>query len=104
MSRKRVRLNEAESRGVTSPPPTDRLRIDIDRGMTGDKVNYPDPAAAPLGTDDEAAGHPVTGQERSMEASARQLSRRVTRQRISIWPYFSGIVAIILMIVALLAA
>ncbi|MGE6697294.1 hypothetical protein ACQKH5_06355 [Hyphomonas sp. NPDC076900] len=28
----------------------------IDSGNTGEKVNYPDPAAAPLGTDDEAAG------------------------------------------------
>jgi hypothetical protein len=33
-----------------------RLRADIDRGRTGDKVDWPDPAAAPLGTDDEAAG------------------------------------------------
>jgi hypothetical protein len=31
-----------------------RLRDDIDRGRTGDKVAWPDPAAAPLGTDDEA--------------------------------------------------
>lgn len=34
----------------------DRLREEIDRGRTGDKVPFPDPAAAPLGTDDEAAG------------------------------------------------
>ena len=33
-----------------------RLRADIDRGQTGDKVDAPDPAAAPLGTDDEAGG------------------------------------------------
>lgn len=32
----------------------DRLRADIDAGRTGDKVPFPDPAAAPLGTDDEA--------------------------------------------------
>jgi hypothetical protein len=32
------------------------LRAAIDRGETGDKVAFPDPAAAPLGTDDEAAG------------------------------------------------
>lgn len=37
---------------------TDQLRDDIDRGRTGDKVRFPDPAAAPLGTDDEAAGNP----------------------------------------------
>jgi succinate dehydrogenase cytochrome b subunit len=29
-------------------------------GGTGDKVDFPDPAAAPLGTDDEAAGLPDT--------------------------------------------
>jgi len=34
----------------------DRLRDDIDRGRTGDKVAWPDLAAAPLGTDEEAAG------------------------------------------------
>ncbi len=28
----------------------------IDTGQTGDKVDYPDPAAAPLGTDEEAGG------------------------------------------------
>lgn len=36
------------------------LKKDIDQGLTGDKVSYPDPAASPLGTDDEAAGTPVT--------------------------------------------
>ncbi|MGE5616001.1 MAG: hypothetical protein ACM3X5_03725 [Bacillota bacterium] len=37
-----------------------QLRDAIDRGRTGSKVPYPDPAAAPLGTDDEAAGTPPT--------------------------------------------
>src|SRR3954466_15401286 len=37
----------------------DQLRADIDRGLTGDKVEASDPAAAPLGTDEEAAGTPV---------------------------------------------
>lgn len=36
------------------------LKKDIDRGLTGDKVSHPDPAASPLGTDDEAAGTPNT--------------------------------------------
>ena len=35
------------------------LRTAIDSGKTGDTVDYPDPAAAPLGTDEEAAGTPV---------------------------------------------
>jgi hypothetical protein len=35
-----------------------QLRDDIDAGRTGDKIDWPDPAAAPLGTDEEAAGTP----------------------------------------------
>lgn len=35
---------------------TEQLRDDIDRGRTGDKIPHGDPAAAPLGGDDEAAG------------------------------------------------
>ncbi|MBP2294782.1 hypothetical protein [Azospirillum rugosum] len=40
-------------------PPTmaaQRLRDATDKGLTGDKVPAADPAASPLGTDDEAAG------------------------------------------------
>lgn len=33
-----------------------QLRAAIDAGETGEKVNFPDPAAAPLGTDEEAGG------------------------------------------------
>jgi hypothetical protein len=40
-------------------PTASKLRHDIDRGRGGDKVDAIDPAAAPLGTDDEAAGTPV---------------------------------------------
>lgn len=35
-----------------------QLRDEIDKGGTGDKVPFSDPAAAPLGTDAEAGGHP----------------------------------------------
>lgn len=48
------------------------LKKDIDQGLTGDKVSYPDPAASPLGTDDEAAGTPVTQTQLDM---ARQAER-----------------------------
>lgn len=41
-----------------APATTDRLRHDIDSGETGDKADWPDPAVAPLGTDDEASGNP----------------------------------------------
>jgi hypothetical protein len=53
-------MNEA-----APPPPekpdgpvtnTAQLRAAIDSGRTGDKAAVGDPAAAPLGTDDEAAG------------------------------------------------
>lgn len=37
---------------------TEQLRKDIDSGRSGSKIAYPDPAAAPLGADDEAAGTP----------------------------------------------
>lgn len=48
---------------MTSPPNAPRrgatveqLRAVIDRGETGEKTPSSDPATAPLGTDDEAAG------------------------------------------------
>ena len=41
---------------VTEPKRStaDQLRYDVDRGRTGDKVSWPDPASVPLGTDEEA--------------------------------------------------
>ena len=48
---------------MSSPlPTTSQLRHDIDSGRTGEKVAAPDPAAAPLGTDEEAAGTPPSGE------------------------------------------
>ncbi|MBY6264655.1 hypothetical protein EI613_22430 [Azospirillum sp. 412522] len=43
-------------RPTTPSAEANRMRADIDQGLTGDKVPATDPAAAPLGTDDEAAG------------------------------------------------
>lgn len=48
---------------------SDRLRADIDAGRTHDKAPFPDPAAAPLGTDDEAAGHAPDTQRRRVAAA-----------------------------------
>lgn len=39
-----------------------QIKDDIDSGRTGDKVRAFDPAAAPLGTDEEAAGTPTPPQ------------------------------------------
>ena len=61
------------------------LRGDIDRGLTGDKVAVLDPAAVPLGTDEEAAGTPVDPavifQVRSRELEQGQQVRHAARVR-----------------------
>jgi hypothetical protein len=56
----------------TRPPTTAKLKADIDAGRTGDKVPAGDPALAPLGTDDEAAGNPPAAKERAMAAAHEQ--------------------------------
>ncbi len=53
-------------------PTSAELKDDIDSGRTGDKVGGFDPAAAPLGTDSEAAGAPPTAGE---VAQARRQER-----------------------------
>lgn len=42
----------------SSDPTTSMLKADINSGRTGDKNPVFDPGLSPLGTDDEAAGHP----------------------------------------------
>lgn len=54
------------------PGNPDALRGDIDAGRTGDKVAGFDPAAAPLGTDSEAAGTPPTRGEVLQARSAER--------------------------------
>jgi hypothetical protein len=51
-----------------SPHTTEQLRRSADEGGAGDKVRFPDPAAAPLGADDEAAGRPATADRVSLAA------------------------------------
>ncbi len=48
----------------------DALRHALDRGKGGDKTDFIDPAAAPLGTDDEAAGHPPTREQIALAAAS----------------------------------
>jgi hypothetical protein len=52
----KARLAAAGIEPLAHGDPIERLRADIDSGRTGEKVSASDPAAAPLGTDDEA-GH-----------------------------------------------
>lgn len=44
-----------------------QVRDDIDAGRTRDKIDHPDPATAPLGTDAEAGGAPAPVQPRSTD-------------------------------------
>ena len=81
--------------------PTDgaaaRLREDIDRGLTGDKVNSPDPAAAPLGTDEEAAGMriPVDAVERARTMETFRHAATHDRRRASTVWILIGIIVFI---------
>ncbi len=52
----------------------DQVRHRIDSGATGDKVAGSDPAAAPLGTDDEAGGAP--SQPRATEGKPKTPATR----------------------------
>jgi hypothetical protein len=59
---------------------TEQLRIAIDQGHAGDKVDASDPAAVPLGTDDEAGGTPNTGSQ-VREAAAHEVRPRPNSAR-----------------------
>ena len=65
---------ERPTEGATA----DQLRSDIDSGRAQDKVPNSDPAAAPLGTDAEAAGNPPTVEEVEL-ARQREVSGRASR-------------------------
>ena len=59
---------------MSSDDTLEQLRADIDSGRTRDKVSAPDPAMAPLGTDEEAAGT-------SPSPAAIALTRRLEASR-----------------------
>jgi hypothetical protein len=74
----------------------EQLRDDIDSGRTGDKVRGSDPAMAPLGTDAEAAGTPLSGADLA-QARRQEGSRGAAPQpkpRVGIWLYIAIVVAI----------
>ena len=50
-------------------PTSAQLRHGIASGQSGDKISNIDPAAAPLGTDDEAGGNPPTQQQLALAAT-----------------------------------
>ncbi len=88
-----------------SPKTSDKLRHAIDRGHGGDKVAYPDPAAAPLGTDDEAAGTPPSPERLDITfASEMRRPANYRRDRIGWVPAIVGALAFLTLIVIALAA
>lgn len=60
-------MSDPNDSGTVGTPNAAQLRARIDQGKTGDKIPATDPAAAPLGTDDEAAGTPVTPERAAIE-------------------------------------
>lgn len=65
---------------VSTTPTAQELKGAIDSGRTGDKVAFRDPGAAPLGTDDEAAGTPDTA-ARVATAMRQELTQGRSRTR-----------------------
>jgi hypothetical protein len=72
-----------------------QLRGDIDEGKTGDKVPGFDPAAAPLGTDDEAGGATtppgLAADERRQAASQGQAVERPNAAAPELAPVGGGV-------------
>jgi len=67
---------------LASPAPTTaQLKGDINSGQTGDKNPVFDPALAPLGTDDEAAGRPPSAFRIELAHKYERLERWMGRSR-----------------------
>jgi hypothetical protein len=86
-----------------------QLQADIQRGRTGSKVNVRDPAAAPLGTDEEAAGTPVRAGEVEYARRQERLAALSTDpDRSNKYPTWSGVLiwvaAVALLVVAVATA
>ena len=79
----------------SDPPTVDRLRLEISSGATGEQVSFPDRAAAPLGTDDEAAGTPASREARHLEASARPLPIEQAPKSLGPSAFYFGVVALL---------
>jgi len=71
-----------------------QLKADYDSGRTGDKVAVGDPAASPLGTDEEAGGTPLSGaaiaQAREQEARPEIAAGQAASQVNNVRPHRAG--------------
>lgn len=77
-----------------------QLRNDIDNGRTSDKVSCVDPAAAPLGTDEEAAGTPCPPEAIAMARryETGRAARIAGEQRSSHRLFYVGAAALIVLL------
>jgi hypothetical protein len=83
---------------------TEQLRNDVDSGRTGDKIPFPDPAAAPLGTDEEAAGRPTDPHtvERTRRAERARADRSgASHQRRPIARWAPWAIAVVITVLAI---
>jgi hypothetical protein len=92
------------ARSDPEPKTVDRLRGDIDRGLTGEKVPGSDPAAAPLGTDAEAGGVPPTRAEIELEARSRTTPAAPARRGRTGWLWAAGAAVLVLLVLAVIGA
>ncbi len=87
------------TKGKTTIETTEQLRIAIDRGHGGDKVDAVDPAAAPLGTDDEAGGTPNTRAQVRLAAKHEIHARPTQREQQTTGPghawWLIGLIALL---------
>jgi hypothetical protein len=93
---------------MAEKPTVSKLREDIDRGRAGSKIDAPDPAAAPLGTDDEAAGSPnrpdVVVLAHSREIGSSPAATTINKPDAGRWIYLAVIaIFAVLLIIAVLS-
>ncbi len=87
-----------------------QLKDDIDSGRTGDKTAVSDPGLSPLGTDDEAAGRPASGEQvalaRRQEAAIGALATKddPSPQRSRYIPVLVMAAVVVIIIAAVVAA
>ena len=88
---------------MSPPESAARLRAEIDSGRTGDKVPAADPAAAPLGTDEEAAGTPTAPEAIAQARQRETLGQHAPRPRRGLGHAWVQIVIVALIAGALIA-
>ena len=91
-------MTKTSQSGATPP----QLADDIQHGRTSDKVNVRDPATAPLGTDEEAAGTTIGfAQIARAQAQERHSVIETDPERSNKYPTWSGVVIWIVVVTSL---